>query len=93
MRAIVTGATGFVGKELVRELTSNGIDVLAIVRNSKKIPEAWKNTAQIQLLYGDLHKLDEIDISSIKDVEYFNPWQLSVGKDRRRKKPMSFYNL
>ena len=71
MRAIVTGATGFVGKELVQELTDNGIDVVAIVRNNKKIPEAWKNMAKIQLLYGDLHKLEKIDISGIKDVEFF----------------------
>jgi len=35
--ALVTGATGFLGSNLVRELTRRGIAVRAMVRNSKKI--------------------------------------------------------
>ena len=39
-KAIVTGATGFIGKFLVRELIKQGVDVIAVVRkNSKNISE------------------------------------------------------
>lgn len=35
-KALVTGATGFIGSRLVRELTDNNIDVIALVRDTQK---------------------------------------------------------
>ena len=35
-RAIVTGANGFIGTALCRELTKKGIEVIAIVRNEEE---------------------------------------------------------
>lgn len=47
MRAIVTGATGFVGKWLVNELLQQNDDVTVIVRNRERIPEEWKVSLHI----------------------------------------------
>ena len=35
-KAIVTGATGFIGKFLIRELISQNIEVISIVRENAK---------------------------------------------------------
>ena len=43
MRALVTGATGFVGKRLVGKLCDQGIEVFALVRNAAQpLPEGVK---------------------------------------------------
>ena len=39
MKVIVTGASGFIGKSLIKELYKHDIEVIAIVRNRNKIPE------------------------------------------------------
>ncbi len=59
MRAMVTGATGFVGKELVRELTDNGIDVVAMVRNRNRVPDEWIGDDRIGFVEGNLFELDK----------------------------------
>ena len=46
-RAIVTGATGFIGKWLVKELSKSGYDVTAVVRNLQKVPSEWKDKIEV----------------------------------------------
>lgn len=41
MRAIVTGATGFVGKNIVNELMKNSIEVIAVDVNTDHVPSDW----------------------------------------------------
>ena len=45
MHVLVTGATGFLGKYLVEELTSNGYEVTAQGRNEKRLNELRDNYA------------------------------------------------
>ena len=52
MKVIVTGASGFIGKSLIKELYKHDIEVIAIVRNRNKIPEL-----------GDSIKIIEMDLS------------------------------
>lgn len=47
-RALVTGATGFVGSHLLYFLSKNGYDVVAVCRNANKI----ENTKKIFSYYG-----------------------------------------
>ena len=72
MKAVVTGATGFIGKVLVQTLVENGIDVIAIVRDLKKVPETWQCTEHIQVVCSDLSELDDVrDISLFNNIELF----------------------
>lgn len=41
MRAIVTGATGFVGKNIVNELFKNSVEVIAVDMNVDNVPSEW----------------------------------------------------
>ena len=49
----VTGATGFVGTEVVRQARAEGLRVQAIVRDSKRT-RAWGEREEVELVCGDV---------------------------------------
>src|SRR5215216_2385237 len=53
MKALVTGATGFVGSHLVEALLRSGAEVTALARSPKKA--AVLKTAGVRIIAGDLH--------------------------------------
>lgn len=55
-KVAVIGATGFVGKPLVNELTSRGYEVEAIVRDASKVEQNGKLTAKSV----DVNNVDEL---------------------------------
>lgn len=55
-KVAVIGATGFVGKPLVNELTSRGYEVEAIVRDASKVEQNGKVTAKSV----DVNNVDEL---------------------------------
>ena len=67
MKVIVTGASGFIGKSLIKELYKHDIEVIAIVRNRNKIPEL-----------GDSIKIIEMDLSH-PTSEFFDIIEPSVS--------------
>ena len=58
MRALVTGASGFVGSAVVRELLREGVAVRALVRTTSP----WLNLEglAVEAAYGDLDDLDSL---------------------------------
>ena len=56
MRALVTGATGFVGSHLVEALQRSGADITALARS----PDKSASLAQqgVRVVAGDLHDLE-----------------------------------
>ncbi len=42
MKVAVTGATGFIGRHVVAELTQRSVKIVAVVRDPAKIPAEWK---------------------------------------------------
>ncbi len=51
---LVTGATGFLGSELVRQLYAQGKRVRALKRESSVIPDTLKSIPQIEWFDSDL---------------------------------------
>ncbi|OGW98901.1 MAG: hypothetical protein A2Y00_06495 [Omnitrophica WOR_2 bacterium GWF2_43_52] len=52
MTVLVTGATGFIGSYLVADLISKGVNVVAVVRDSKKLSPAYRD--KIRFITCDL---------------------------------------
>ena len=63
MRIFLTGATGFVGSEVLERLTQENHEVLALVR--KKLLEPTEN---VQLIVADLSKLEDISSEMLSGV-------------------------
>lgn len=77
--AVVTGANGFVGSAVVRELVGNGVEVLAVVHGRD---DAIRDIPGIEIV-----GCDRRDISSLKDrtgyeVFYDLAWEGSAGPAR-----------
>src|SRR3990170_7174172 len=59
MKALVTGATGFIGGNLVRELLRQGYQVRALIR--KESPRRNIDGLKIEIAFGDLRDKESLD--------------------------------
>lgn len=66
MKALVTGATGFIGSHLVEELIKRGYDVTCLVRRTSSLK--WIDGLKVNLIYGDCEEGNLTDIP--EDIEY-----------------------
>ena len=64
MRVLITGATGLIGKEIVKRCHENGIDVNYLTTSISKI----ENTKNYQGFYWNI-KTKDIDTNCFKDVD------------------------
>lgn len=80
-KALVTGANGFVGGALVRELVKNGVEVIALDREgcNNNIPEGVRFVAHE---LSESTKLPEIIADRDIDVFYHFAWVGSAGPAR-----------
>ncbi len=60
---LVTGATGFLGAELVKQLMQAGIQLRCIKRGDSKIPEILQNNTAIEWVDADI-----LDFSDLEDA-------------------------
>lgn len=67
MKALITGATGFIGSHLAERLLKLGYDVSCLVRNTSGI--RWLEDLDIHLIRGDLTDKDLL-VHSVKGVDY-----------------------
>jgi nucleoside-diphosphate-sugar epimerase len=58
MKALVTGATGFIGSHLVEELIKKGYDVTCLVRKTSNL--RWIEGLEVTLLQGDCEDEDSL---------------------------------
>jgi nucleoside-diphosphate-sugar epimerase len=69
MKALVTGATGFVGSHLIEALRLGGVEVTALARSPKKA--AALSTQGIRIVSGDLHDHASLEQAATdQDVVY-----------------------
>lgn len=66
MKTLVTGASGFIGKHLVRTLVEQGRDVRCLVRETSNTQ--YLDDLGVELFYGDLLNTDSLK-GIIKDVK------------------------
>lgn len=81
-KVIVTGANGFIGTALCRELSNQGISVIAVVRNEEENISNIENLKGLRVVYSDLsefknlnEKISDTDV----DVLYHLAWVGSAG--------------
>lgn len=91
MKIIVTGATGFIGKALCKELINAGHEIFAIIRPNSSRKESlkqevntWgKNPHKIQLLEMEMEELEQLSKKiGQADLFYHLAWNGSAGTDR-----------
>lgn len=83
MKAIVTGANGFVGSNVVKKLLNENIEVLAISRsfeNSKL--EDNSNLTKLEINVKDISKLERIVNEGEYELFYHFAWNGSSGSKR-----------
>ncbi len=84
-RAIVTGATGFVGSAVCRELVDQGMDVIAVVRKNDERSKLLKEYGVMDIVVCDLSEyvsLPDLINSRTADAFYHFAWEGSAGAKR-----------
>ena len=68
-KAIIAGASGFIGRALTQKLLKEDVEIFAVVRSKGEIPE-WKESTQLHIIEAELseysqlaekHQFDDID--------------------------------
>lgn len=81
-KAIVTGANGFVGSNVCKELCANGVQVYAIIKDTNENISNIENLDGLQIVYCELNEIatlaDKISDNDI-DVFYHFAWVGSAG--------------
>lgn len=81
-KAIVTGANGFVGAAVCKELSEQGVEVIAIVRHPSAAISSIVENKGIRIVYSDLSDFGKLpDLISDRDVDvlYHFAWVGSAG--------------
>ena len=67
MKALVTGANGFVGSLLTQQLVAKGVQVKCLVLETELLGEI--SDLDVEIIYGDLCDKDSLG-GPVKDVNY-----------------------
>lgn len=84
-KAIVTGANGFVGNHLVKELINNNVEVISVVRNKNSNIDMLSNNKNNKVIFCDLSDIENLTtLISDRDIDtfYHFAWEGSAGQAR-----------
>jgi uncharacterized protein YbjT (DUF2867 family) len=80
-KVLVTGATGYIGGRLIRELLAHGYQVRVLVRNAQKLQDyPWKD--QVEVVEGDAADPEKISLALKNiDLAYYLLHALMIEKN------------
>lgn len=78
--AIITGANGFIGRNVAKYLADNGVKVYAFVRNKNKSMYLDKN---INIIECQMEKIEELNFNESIDTFYHFAWEGVSGEERK----------
>ena len=83
-RAIVTGANGFVGTWLVKELVQKNVDVVAVIKDEKENITELKALDRVEIVYCELKDIKSLAEKNLEgaDCFYHLAWVGAGGKLR-----------
>lgn len=82
MKILLTGANGYIGKRLLPVLVEDGHQVACFVRDENRLDLSQKLKSKIEVVTGDLSKLDSLDqIPKDIDAAYFLVHSMSHTAD------------
>ncbi len=80
---VITGATSFIGKNMLKELLKQDYFVYAVVRNPQKIAE-FKESQNLRIIECELNQIEELPkkIDDKIDIFYHLAWDGTRASDR-----------
>lgn len=84
-KVLITGANGFIGTALVKELSSNGYKLIAIVKNEEENVDSIKDISGVDIHYCDLSHIEQLpNIVIDRDIDtcIHLAWIGSFGESR-----------
>jgi dihydroflavonol-4-reductase len=94
MRIFLTGATGFIGQELVRAMRARAWDVTALVRDDTSSPSRWLSSHGVTLHRGDVTRPDGLAAAMRGvDVVLHNAGVYEYGADAALARRMRAVNV
>lgn len=81
-KVIVTGANGFVGSNVCRELDSEGVRIIAIIKDENENIDSIKDLANVEIVYCELSEIASLEEKiSDRDIDVFYhfAWVGSAG--------------
>lgn len=81
-KAIVTGANGFIGTAVCRELSAQGVEIIAVIRNEEEHVEDISSLKGLRIVYCDLtnfRNLHTVIPDRDVDILYHLAWVGSAG--------------
>lgn len=85
-KVLVTGATGFIGGQVVRELVTQGIEVIAVVREQHEVHGALPTNVATRVVYCDMEQYERLpELIEDRDIDtaYHFAWMGVSGEKTR----------
>ncbi len=82
MRAIITGATGAVGRALINELLSRDIQVTVLCRADKERSKSIPENSMVHKIDCSLDKINELSLDEKHDIFFHLAWDGTTGNTR-----------
>ena len=90
-RVVITGATGFIGSWLVKELASNDIEIIALVRDVNRAKDAIGDKARLIKYYSEEYQKLCDDNTNI-DAFYHLAWE-GVAPEKKNDRAIQVKNI